>query len=604
MRTLSPLALAFSSTALAFASGCASTAGSDATRPATAGERSAAHVVRADYRVRLLEPAERAVEVEMRLGGLDPRANEIELALPDGYSFVRLEAPLLAAPLAARTPDGSALTITNPTPYGWKLATKGATDAVVTWTSALTAHDRTDVAERDSYGHPYVTTDHALLATGALMIAPRLGDAPIEYRVRFESAKDWPVLCPWREVEPGLFDPGSEQALQHDLVALGAWAKSTIRLDGMRIDVGIAPGQPALAPLAVPAIEKICAAELELFGVVPRPQYLFLFVAPKPVTGFSFAGSPKTGAMVLQVSGDLANPIAGRMIDHLVAHEFHHLWAVSRLDFGDDLRFVGEGFTDWYAHVVPARLALMPWPEFGEELGEKLEAWNALRPTLDAPLARCGGPEFFEGGPHYEATYGGGLLVAALLDLELRRAGRADGLDGWLREFVNDPRWDRRGQGPRVDDFLAHVESALGRETRERVSRWISTPKGFDPEAEFARLGVAVTRQPMPRTLRANFEGTRITALDRNSEAGRLGLREGDVIRGVNGRDVTDDASIQSAWRAPVDGQVVVRVERADGALELRAQAGDAVAKPFVDPAAWRTNAGRGESARVDADAR
>ncbi len=546
---------------------------------------------RADYRVRLLDPAARAAEVEMRLSGLDPRADELALSLPEGYSFLRLEAPLLAVPLAATTAAGAPLALESDGPYRWKLATGGATDAVVTWTSALTAHDRPDVAERDSFGHPYTTADHALLMTGALMVAPEFGD-DARYRVRFETPAHWPVLCPWREVEPGTFDPGSRHALQDDLVALGGWTTRRIELEGMRIQVGIAPGQPALEALAVPAIEKICAAELDLFGMVPRTEYLFLFVAPKPIRGFSFAGSPKTGAMVLQVSGDLANPIAGEMIDHLVAHEFHHLWGVARLDFGDDLRFVGEGFTDWYAHVVPARLGLMSWEKFGEELGEKLEGWNGLAPKLDTTLAQAGGPRFFEGKAHYEATYGGGLLVAALLDLELRRAGRADGLDGWLREFVNDPRWSPGGKGPGTADFLAHVESTLGPAARERVARWIETPGGFDPEAELGRLGVAITRQPMPRVLRANFEGTRITALDRQSEAARLGLLEGDTIRTVNGRDVTDAASIQAAWKDPVEGRVEVRVERGGAPIELAAPAGPALAKPFVDPTAWSARAG------------
>lgn len=539
---------------------------------------------RADYRVRLLDPAERAVAVEMKLSGLDPAARELALTLPDGYSFLRLEEPLLAAPLTARGRDGAPLELRRDAPYRWTLATGGATEATVSWTGALTAHDRADVAERDAFGHPYVKADHALLHTGALLVAPAIA---CEHRVRFEGPADWPVLCPWRAAEDGAYDPGSTQALQHDLVALGDWSRRAIELDGMTIEVGIAPGQPALAALAVPAIEKICAAELELFAHVPRERYLFLFVAPKPVTGFAFAGSPKTGAMVLQVCGDLASPIAGEMIAHLVAHEFHHLWAVSRLDFGDDLRFVGEGFTDWYAHLVPARLGLVTWERFGAELGEKLGEWNALRPALDATLVEAGGPRFFEGRAHYEATYKGGLLVAALLDLELRRAGRVDGLDGWLRELVNDARWSAGARGPGVEDFLAHVERALGPARRELVARWISTPHGFDPEKELALLGVGLMHRTTPRQLRANFDGTRITALDRASEAARLGLREGDVVRGVNGRDVADARAVQAAWAEPIEGRVEVRVER-DGALhELRASAEPAIETIVVDAAPW-----------------
>ncbi|MBL8860555.1 MAG: hypothetical protein JNK02_00960 [Planctomycetes bacterium] len=568
--------------ALPLAAGCAAR---DPGPVADAPSRGVPSGTRAEYRVRLLDPARRAVEVELRLEGLDPATREVELSLPEGYSFVRLDAPLFAAPLVARTAAGAPLAVANATPYRWTLATQGADSAIVSWTAALTAHERPEVAERDAYGHPYVAPDHAILMTGALLVAPSLPSEPT-WRVRVAGPAGWPVLAPWPEVEPGVLDPGSRNALHNDLLALGAWSTRCFQLDGMRITAAFAPGQPALEALAAPAIERICAAELELFGMVPRSEYLFLFVAPRPVAGFSFAGSPKTGAMVLQVCGDLANPVASERVSHLVAHEFHHLWAVARLDFGDDLRFVGEGFTDWYAHLVPARLGLWSWERFGEELGAKLDAWLRIAPDLDASLREAGGRRFFEGGAHYEATYSGGLLVAALLDLELRRAGRAEGLDGFLRSFVNDPRWSR-AQGPGWADFLDHVELALGPDARERVGAWTGDPRRFFPALELKRLGVAVERVEEPRRLRANFDGARITALDPRSEAGALGLATGDLVRAVNGREVADARAIQAAWAEPVAGEVEVRIERGGSELVLRAPVRPAPSRSVVDASAW-----------------
>lgn len=546
---------------------------------------------RAEYRVRLLDPAERAVAVELRLTGLDPAVSTVPLSLPEGYSFLRLGEPLLAVPLEARTAAGEPLALDRPAPYRWIVAKGAATELVVTWTGALTAHDRSDVVERDSFGHPYVGADHALLMTGALLVAPDLEPEPA-WRVRIEGPADWPVLCPWNEVEPHVFDPRSKHALQNDLVALGAWSTRVVDAGGMRIELGFAPGQPALEALAAPAVERICAAELELFGVTPRDNYLFLFVAPKSVRGFSFSGSPKDGAMVLQVCGDLADPVAQEMIAHLVAHEFHHLWAVSRLDYGDALRFVGEGFTDWYAHLVPARLGITSWKHFGEELGEAIDTWSALSPRLAGSLSDAGGPRFFEGGDAYDATYRGGLLVAAVLDLELRRAGHAHGLDGWLRAFVNDARWSPRAPGPSVDDFLAHVESGLGADARARVARWIGAERGFDPLAELARLGVAHVQRPEPRSVRANFDGVRVLALDPTCESARLGLREGDRIRAVNGQAVADERAVQAAWSRPVAGVTTLTVERDGQQIELSAPTADPRVRTSVDPARWQGTEG------------
>ncbi len=130
---------------------------------------------RAEYRVHVLDPLERAVDVELRVFGIDRAVDAIELNLPESYSFLGLEAPLLARPLTARTSAGDPLRIDNESPFRWRLATNGAADVVVNWTSALTAHDRADVVERDAFGHPYIATDHAILMTGAFLIAPALG---------------------------------------------------------------------------------------------------------------------------------------------------------------------------------------------------------------------------------------------------------------------------------------------------------------------------------------------------------------------------------------------------------------------------------------------
>ncbi len=539
-----------------------------------------------EYRVRLAAPHERAVDVEARLRGLPAGTRRLEIGLPESYAFVSLPAPLLEAPPLARGTDGARLDVTPAGAFAWRVDTRGRDAVDLAWRVRLTAHDLPEVAGRDEYEHPYVAADHALLVTGALLIAPHMEPEPA-LRVAFERPAGWPVLCPWPEPEPGWFAPGSMRALQNDLVGLGAWSTQRVHAGGMEIDVAFAPGQPELERLAGAWIGPICEAELALFGMTPREKYLFLFVAPRATAGFSFAGSPKTGSMTLQVSGDLADPIATELVAHLVAHEFHHTWAQARCELPDDLRFLGEGFTDWYAHVVPARLGAITPQRFAERLGELVADWQRLRARIDTPLSGAGGPAFFEGRDAYHATYKGGLLVAALLDLELWRARHPEALDGWLRAFLNDPRWSPGGARPSLDDFLAQVEQALGGDARSRVERWVRVRDGFDPLAELARLGVEVHETWPARTLRANFDGLRVVALDPQGEAAALGLRVGDVLVAVNGRTVTDEAGIQDAWRTPRDGVAALRVERGGERLDLAAPAEPARPAYRVDPRPW-----------------
>ena len=85
------------------------------------------------------------------------------------------------------------------------------------------------------------------------------------------------------------------------------------------------------------------------------------------------AGSPKTCSMTLNVEPRLALA-AGKHLSHLIAHEFFHTWGAGRVALPDEMRWITEGFTDYYAYLVSARLGLNTWEEFAETLGEKMRA--------------------------------------------------------------------------------------------------------------------------------------------------------------------------------------------------------------------------------------
>lgn len=540
-----------------------------------------------EYVVTLADPKSKLVEVEARFHGLAGTPDELVVTLPEGFAFVRLPEPMLDGPVRAIATNGSELELARTSPYAWSLKRNGADDVTLAWRVPLRFHDVPQIAERDAYEYPYAADDHAFLVTATLLLAPKLEPAP-RSRVRFVTPQEWPVVCPWPRANDGWYEPESVDELTHDLVGLGRWSTRTISAGGMQIEVAFAPGQDALEKLAGPSIEKIVQAEVELFGRKPRDRYLFLFVAPKPVSGFWFAGSPKSGSMALQVCGDTTQPMALEMLSHLVAHEFHHTWAKAGCDLPGELRFVNEGFTDWFALQVPARLGLVTWERFAEQLGEKLGKYVQAAPAAGASLTEAGVAKFFDGGAPYDTVYAGGLLVAALLDLELRRAGKADGLDGFQRRFVNDERWWPHKTAPKLDDFLAQVEKETSKAVRERIERCVQAPNGFDAAAELTASGASITSSEAPRSLRANFDGARITTIDPTSEGYALGLRDGDDLIAVNAIEVFDAAAIQRAWRTSTDEGVVVELERNGEKMELRAKPQPAPKSWKIDPKPWK----------------
>ena len=428
------------------------------------------------------DPAEALVTCEARLTRL---AGPLTLAFPERYAYATLEPRLEVAPVAVDE-RGLPLTLLHDDPFAWTLEPGEAHTAHLTWTVRLDHRDQPGVAGRDEYEHPYLEADHGLLVAGALVLAPRAVD--VDATLRFRLPAGWPVFSPWPECEPGVYAP-SARALSDDLIAVGAWHVTEGDSHGLHYTVAFAPGQDELRRLVMPRLPPIIESEVALFGGAPQSDYLFVFGRPDQVS--SYGGSPKAGSMTLFVARDLPLEFAVDSVTHLIAHEYHHTWMKSRCAPQDDLRFVMEGFTDWYATVVPWRLGLVDDPALLATLeGKFAEAQGSLA-AFGGSLADAGGPEFFTGGDAYQACYSGGLLMALWTDLALRAAGEFDGLDGLLRAFYNDERWSD-GTRPDLGHWLALLGERLGPDAASLQADAVRRPSGPDWPALFRYVDLDV----------------------------------------------------------------------------------------------------------------
>jgi len=237
---------------------------------------------------------------------------------------------------------------------------------------------------------------------------------------------------------------------------------------------------------------------------------------------------------------------------------------------------------------VPLRLGDTTPVGFEATLAGKLaSAEEALR-ACGSSLVEAGGPAFFEGGAAYEAVYAGGLVVAALVDAALREADPERSLDELLRAFYEDPRW-REGADPTLADFLALLEREAGEEVRTVVETLVTTAGPPDFPAAFAAVGIELerTEAPPPLPMSAGLRGTRVLDLDPHGLAGRLGLRPGDRLIEVNGRQVADEGDVRAAWTLPADGRLLAVVLRA-GEDEPRALELELAPVPrYAVPAGW-----------------
>ena len=90
----------------------------------------------------------------------------------------------------------------------------------------------------------------------------------------------------------------------------------------------------------------------------------------------------------------------------------------------------------------------------------------------------------------------------------------------------------------------------------------------LSPRLEGAQFG-----PPSDAARRAGIEsGAMVTTLDPRSPAARTGLREGDIIIGVNRRPVKDVADLQARLKDAGKGELLLHIRRGPGALFLLVQ--------------------------------
>jgi predicted metalloprotease with PDZ domain/endonuclease/exonuclease/phosphatase family metal-dependent hydrolase len=526
-----------------------------------------------DYRFTITDPADEMVAAELKLSDLSAMSAPIHLRFAEGFAFARLPEPRLQGEIEIVAGSDPAVQLKRVSAYHWTLDPANSDVVRLKWQVPLDHRDLPQVKGRDEYEYPYLRSDHGMLVMSTLALLPdEVNEQKI--RVEFHLPTDWTLHAPWPRLQKGLwsFRPNSKRALQSDMVAVGGWKVHQQVVSGMNLVVAFSPEQEFLYDDVVAKVAPIVEAELKLFGSAPQKDYLFLFGEPQENGA---GGSPKTQSMTLYVDPALPRDFAVNMLSHLIAHEFHHTWMQARCQPVDELRFVAEGFTDYFAYLVSWQLNDATDQEYLAILNEKLvETETSLQELLasdpkSATLAEAGGPAFFQGGAAYQATYSGGLMMALWLDLGLRQTSDSK-LEDLLRAFYEDKRW-QDGTRPTSRHFWQLVES-MGGKKMAKQGQELASAKGFgDWQQAFLQWGVVTKRelQQAQLQIRANFDGNQITDIDPNATGARIGLQSGDELQKVNGVQVQTAAEIRAAFTKPVDGRLAVELRRKNKIVKL-----------------------------------
>lgn len=505
-----------------------------------------------EYTVKLVNPRRERVDVVLNVRGLEPNST-VSLVMPTGHTFFSFPAPLLN-----RLSGGG---ITPAEPYRWTATASAQGELLIEWSVPVIHRERVREGELGAYEHPYIQADHAMLTTAAMFLIPEVEFKSAE--VRFELPPAWPVIAPWKHhaQDNRRFDV-DRSGIENDIVAVGDWTVFGADASGCRVTVAYAPGQRSLSELLNPLISRIVHAAGIMFGVKPCDDYLVLFGrADSPW----LSGSPKARSMTLSVPKGLDASSLLPELAHLVAHEFHHTWT-SHIEFPDELRFYGEGFTDYVSYKILVGLDIISRHSFAAIANEIVNTYGDMSTATELSLAQAGGSVFFEDQVEHDMVYSGGFTLALLIDLATRHDGERGLLD-LMREFNNDPRW--RAGPPSLGELVLVSERYLGQHSK--ILAAANTEAAIDLTQLFNAVGASTRRQLKSPERQFRLDGLIVADLRSADIAHRSGLREGDRITGVNGQPVETDTEVQHMWdRAAAAGHgIELAVVRGGETLEV-----------------------------------
>ena len=335
-------------------------------------------------------------------------------------------------------------------------------------------------------------------------------------------------------------------------------------------------------------LRRICKYELKLMDGAPFERYTFILHVGKGAGG---GGMEHANSTAIGVYSD-------EYLPGVAAHEFFHLWNVKRirpssLDPVDDTKeqytralWFAEGVTNTYGSYTLVRSGIWSKEQFYADLGEQItelesrpaNRWqSAEQSSLDAWLEKY--PLYNQ--PEYSASYyTKGQVLGNLLDILIRdRTGNEKSLDEVMRALNAD--FAKQGKTYRDSlDVQLTAERVAGGSFAEFFAKYVAGTEPFPYQDILAMAGLTLRtvehrRPALGFILEHEPNGPFIVStVDSEGQAGRAGLRTGDIILTWNGGEVPRRVDRWLQEQKPGD-VLKLRIRREDKEIALEFQLGE-----------------------------
>lgn len=540
------------------------------------------------------DPSAHVIDVVTTIATDTKLPSQLELNISRPPGFMGLTKPNLEGSMQITTPasmdatdDGPALEST-PYPENWLwIVNPGEAKSVrLRYRVPLTFQKLVPDKMRGDEMVPYVAADHAMLGT-LMTTATATNAKPDRVLVRIitpmglELQSPWPIAMDLIKGDEIWYDAPPSAIGGTEFLPLGTWNGPKFAIGGLSVRMLFPPDAASLDQRLREPLQRIVDYAVRLFGTELKDTFIFAFRFNEPGSGVTSATvGTNTIHFVLDPTLVEADP---EPIIHTIAHEFVHLWGRRTLAIGSvsDMRWLHEGFTDYYASQICSRLGLMPRASFEKAISLRIETGRST-PARGRWSLTAAGPKGMQGDtPSNTLTYQGGWLLAAWLDAAIRRESLAKNsshdfapaagdvakpgtLDAFMRDFYNDSQWNDRVR-PTPAHFAARLAKYLPQEQIAKFQQFTNEPWAFDAEAEFTAVGVTVARKQAPAERMGVFltpGSLVIQEVPAGSPGATLGLQAGDEILRVNGVPITASKDLRPAWQKSGGGDTELVVRR------------------------------------------
>lgn len=533
------------------------------------------------YTLRFPAPHTHYVEVEAAI----PTAGRAEVELymatwtPGSYLIREYERNVEAVSAAAGT---RALIVAKSTKNRWKIATAGAPSVTL----------RYKVYSREmTVRNNWVEAGFAML-NGAPTFITLVERAARPHDVRVE------LPAAWKRVEtalepvsgsPNTFRADTFDTLVDSPIIIGNPLTRDFTVDGKTHTV-LFEGDTALidADKAAADVQKIVVAARNVMGPLQYPHYHFLTMVVEQGGGLehknSFLGM--AGRFMTRTDGAYKGWLG------LIAHEYFHNWNVKRLrpvelgpfDYENEnyvkTLWVAEGFTDYYADILPKRAGIESKDEFLSGISNQIEQVQTIPGRLVTPVNMASYDTWIKQYRPDENTanmsvnyYPKGAVIAFLLDAKIRKATNgARSLDTGM-QWAMQRYSGEKGYTP--EQFYAVMSEAAGTDLKGWFAKTAESTDELDYTEALDYYGLRF--RPAPSSNRPFIGGGMrndngrliVTSVRRGTPGIDAGLNVDDEIIAIDDVRVRADGLAARLDQYKPGDKISVLVARRDRLMKL-----------------------------------